>query len=265
MLSVSQIRETQRRRRSPYSDKQHYHEYILQRIEGYKNSIGRDELLRLGDEAASELHTTSEGQFVLTEVLMLESVDRLIMKRLALRSYRRWRQQFIKLREAQRTPTHWGLEPNCCLARLLPRVEPEDELAPTPLEPSRPGRGCEHILLVEDEDAVRSVAARVLLNQGYTVIQARNGEEALDLLSELGDGIDLVLTDVVMPDMGGLALAEKLKATKPELRLLYMSGYSEADKLQPGMNNFQFPFLQKPFSAESLIVKVREVLDAKRS
>jgi PAS domain S-box-containing protein len=145
----------------------------------------------------------------------------------------------------------------------LPRVEPEDELAPIPLEPSRPGRGCEHILLVEDEDAVRSVAARVLLNQGYTVIQARNGEEALDLLSELGDSVDLVLTDVVMPDMGGLALAEKLKATKPELRLLYMSGYSEADKLQPGMNNFQFPFLQKPFSAESLIVKVREVLDAK--
>ena len=145
----------------------------------------------------------------------------------------------------------------------LPRVEPEDELAPIPLEPSRPGRGSEHILLVEDEDAVRSVAARVLLNQGYTVIQAHNGEEALDLLSELGDSIDLVLTDVVMPDMGGLVLAEKLKAKKPELRLLYMSGYSEADKLQPGMNNFQFPFLQKPFSAESLMVKVREVLDAK--
>ena len=145
----------------------------------------------------------------------------------------------------------------------LPRVEPEDELDQIPLEPSRPGRGSEHILLVEDEDAVRSVAARVLLNQGYTVIQAHNGEEALDLLSELGDSIDLVLTDVVMPDMGGLALAEKLKARKPELRLLYMSGYSEADKLQPGMNNFQVPFLQKPFSAESLMVKVREVLDAK--
>jgi PAS domain S-box-containing protein len=145
----------------------------------------------------------------------------------------------------------------------LPRVEPEDELDQIPLEPSRPGRGSEHILLVEDEDAVRSVAARVLLNQGYTVIQAHNGEEALDLLSELGDSIDLVLTDVVMPDMGGLVLAEKLKAKKPELRLLYMSGYSEADKLQPGMGNFQVPFLQKPFSAESLIVKVREVLDAK--
>jgi hypothetical protein len=126
MLSAADIRGTQRRRRSPYSDKQHYQEYILQRIEGYKNSVGRGELLRLGDEAASELQTTSEGQFVLTEVLMLETVDRLIMKRLALRPYRRWRQQFIKLREAQRTPTHWGLESTCSLARVLPRIEPED-------------------------------------------------------------------------------------------------------------------------------------------
>jgi hypothetical protein len=126
MLSAAEVRPTQRRRRSPYSDKQHYQEYILQRIEGYKNSIGRDELLRLGDEAASELQATSEGQFVLTEVLMLESVDRLIMKRLSLRPYRRWRQQFLRLRAAQRTPTHWGLEPHCPLSPLLPRIEPED-------------------------------------------------------------------------------------------------------------------------------------------
>jgi hypothetical protein len=126
MLSAAEVRHTTRRRRSPYSDKQHYQEYILQRIEGYKNSIGRDELLRLGDEAASELQATSEGQFVLTEVLMLESVDRLIMKRLSLRPYRRWRQQFLRLRAAQRTPTHWGLEPHCPLRPLLPRIEPED-------------------------------------------------------------------------------------------------------------------------------------------
>jgi hypothetical protein len=138
MLSATEVRPAHRRRRSPYSDKQHYQEYILQRIEGYKNSIGRDELLRLGDEAASELQATSEGQFVLTEVLMLESVDRLIMKRLSLRPYRRWRQQFIKLRAAQRTPTHWGLEAHCPLVPLLPRIEPEDsalvvgtEAAPT--------------------------------------------------------------------------------------------------------------------------------------
>jgi hypothetical protein len=126
MLNAAELRSTARRRRAPYSDKQHYHEYILQRIEGYKNSIGRDELLRLGDEAASELAATAEGQFVLTEVLMLETVDRLIMKRLALRPYRRWRAQFIKLREAQRTPTHWGLEPECALGRLASRVEPRD-------------------------------------------------------------------------------------------------------------------------------------------
>jgi len=126
VLTATQVRQSHRRRRSPYSDKQHYQEYVLQRIEGYKNSIGRDELLRLGDEAASELQATAEGQFVLTEVLMLESVDRLIMKRLSLRPYRRWRQQFLRLRAAQRTPTHWGLEPQCPLSPLLPRIEPED-------------------------------------------------------------------------------------------------------------------------------------------
>src|SRR5215210_5771210 len=126
MLSATEVRAAQRRRRSPYSDKQHYQEYILQRIEGYKNSIGRDELLRLGDEAASELQATSEGQFVLTEVLMLESVDRLIMKRLSLRPYRRWRQQFLRLRAAQRTPNHWGIEAHCPLITVLPRIEPED-------------------------------------------------------------------------------------------------------------------------------------------
>ncbi|HUR94589.1 MAG TPA: hypothetical protein VMY76_08395 [Gemmatimonadales bacterium] len=126
MLSAAQLRGTLQRRRSPYSDKQYYQEYILQRIEGYKNSIGRDELLRLGDEAAAELQTAAEGQFLLTEVLMLESVDRLIMKRLSLRPYNRWRRQFLKLREAQRTPTHWGLEPTSALARLLPRIEPRD-------------------------------------------------------------------------------------------------------------------------------------------
>jgi hypothetical protein len=126
VLSAADIRGTQHRRRSAYSDKQHYQEYILQRIEGYKNSIGRDELMRLGDEAAAELQSAAEGQFLLTEVLMLESVDRLIMKRLALRPYTRWKRQFLKLREAQRTPTHWGLEATGPVARLIPRIEAND-------------------------------------------------------------------------------------------------------------------------------------------
>jgi PAS domain S-box-containing protein len=144
----------------------------------------------------------------------------------------------------------------------LPRVESEDELSEAPAVAVQPVRGSEKILLVEDEDAVRGIAARVLLNQGYTVIQARNGEEALSLLTDLGESIDLILTDVVMPDMGGLALAEKLRLGRPNLKLVYMSGYSEADKLQPDMGDFKAPFLQKPFSAESLVLKVREVLDA---
>jgi hypothetical protein len=126
MLTATELRQSQRRRRRLPSLMQQYQEYVMQRIEGFKNSIERDELLRLGDEAVSEMQATSEGQFVLTEVLMLDSVDRLITKRLSLRSYRRWRQQFLTLRKAQREPTHWGLEGSCPVALLLPRIEPED-------------------------------------------------------------------------------------------------------------------------------------------
>lgn len=207
MLSVSQIRETQRRRRSPYSDKQHYQEYILQRIEGYKNSIGRDELLRLGDEAASELQATTEGQFVLTEVLMLETVDRLIVKRLALRPYRRWRQQFIKLREAQRTPTHWGLEPACALARLLPRVEPEDSVLVL-------GGGAESAtyLLAAHDAAVTFVACDLGCVER---VESRMAAEALAsifdaFVAPLGSGLPVCLDfldrlDIVVIDPATLA------------------------------------------------------------
>lgn len=127
MLTLDQVRQ-QRRRRPPPSLKQQYQEYILQRIEGFKNSIDRDELLRLGDEAVAELHATTEGQFVLTEVLMLDCVDRLITKRLALKSYRKWREHFLRLRKAQREPTHWGLELGSVITQVLPRVEPGDQV-----------------------------------------------------------------------------------------------------------------------------------------
>jgi len=125
MLTSAQARQ-QRRRRPPPSLKQQYQEYIMQRIEAYKNSMARDELLRLGDEAVSELQATVEGQFTLTEVLMVDSVDRLITKRLRLRSYRRWRESYLTLRAAQREPMHWGLDPASPVGRLLPRLEPGD-------------------------------------------------------------------------------------------------------------------------------------------
>ena len=216
MLSATEVRAAQRRRRSPYSDKQHYQEYILQRIEGYKNSIGRDELLRLGDEAASELQANSEGQFVLTEVLMLESVDRLIMKRLSLRPYRRWRQQFIKLRAAQRTPTHWGLEPHCPLAPLLARLEPED----TALVVGTHAAATTYLLAAHDA-AVTFIAADLGCVER---VESRMAAEALaslfesyvtqldhslpDFLSFL-TGVDVIVLDPsVLVDLGASARSE---------------------------------------------------------
>jgi signal transduction histidine kinase/CheY-like chemotaxis protein len=145
----------------------------------------------------------------------------------------------------------------------FPHVEPEGGSIAKADEPIKSQPGSEKILLVEDEDAVRSVAARVLLNQGYTVIQARNGQEALALLEDLGETVDLILTDVVMPDLSGPALAEQLRRRWPGLKLVYMSGYALGDKLLPDTDEIADSFLEKPFSSESLIQKVREVLDAR--
>ncbi|HET9727585.1 MAG TPA: PAS domain-containing protein, partial [Gemmatimonadales bacterium] len=96
-------------------------------------------------------------------------------------------------------------------------------------------RGTETVLLVEDEEAVRTLASRVLAEQGYAVHEARNGREALAVLERPDHGIDLVLTDVVMPDMGGVELADRVAAAHPDVRIVYMSGYSEGDKLHPGV------------------------------
>jgi PAS domain S-box-containing protein len=153
------------------------------------------------------------------------------------------------------------LEKGTTFMICFPRVAAEDETAVPVAEPAGTAGGSETILLVEDEIAVRSVAARVLLNQGYTVLEAANGEEALAVLEKAEGKVDLVLTDVVMPDMGGLQLAGQVQSRWPGLKLVYMSGYSEGDKLQPEMEDPQSVFLQKPFSAESLTVRVREVLD----
>jgi hypothetical protein len=125
-LSIRAGTSGSRRDRPLPSPKQRYHEYLLQRIEDYKNSLARDELLRLGNDAAAELADATEGQYFLTEVLMQETVDRLIMKRLRLPSFTKWRQKFAQLREAQREPTHWGIERAGAVASLLPRLEAGD-------------------------------------------------------------------------------------------------------------------------------------------
>ncbi|HEX6644010.1 MAG TPA: hypothetical protein VF037_05000 [Gemmatimonadales bacterium] len=125
MLRGADVVRARQRRPLP-SLKQQYQEYVLERIETYKNSIGRTRLLDLANEAVAEMQDSHEGQFLLTEVLAQEAVDRLIVRRLKLPPFGRWKQQYTRLRKAQREPTHWSLEPDSALAALLPRLEPED-------------------------------------------------------------------------------------------------------------------------------------------
>lgn len=116
----------------------------------------------------------------------------------------------------------------------------------------------ETILLVEDEPAVRQLFAQALTRAGYRVYEARNGQEALKVFDQHGDSIDLLLTDIRMPFMGGTELAQQLRARRRTLKLLCVSGYSG------GANSeLTSDFLAKPFSRDDLLAKVREVLDRK--
>jgi CheY-like chemotaxis protein len=119
------------------------------------------------------------------------------------------------------------------------------------------------VLLVEDEEGVRTLARRVLEMSGYTVLEAGYGGEALRLCQQHSEPIHLLLTDIVMPGgLNGRELAERLLRLRPELKVLYMSGYTDEtivphEIIEPGLF-----FLQKPFTPKVLIQKVREVLDS---
>jgi PAS domain S-box-containing protein len=122
--------------------------------------------------------------------------------------------------------------------------------------------GSETVLLVEDEPSVRDLANRLLKQQGYKVLEAANGEEALRLVHEnTGEKIHLLLTDVVLPQMGGKELADQLKVFRPDIKVLYTSGYTDYAIVHHGVLNSGTHFLQKPFSLKTLSQKVREVLD----
>jgi CheY-like chemotaxis protein len=122
-------------------------------------------------------------------------------------------------------------------------------------------RGTETILLVEDQDAVRTFARHVLLAGGYTVLEARNGQEALGIARQCPGPIHLLLTDVVMPGMSGTQLSDLLARDRPRLRVLLVSGYADEVFTRCGMPKTDLAFLQKPFSPVRLARKVREVLD----
>jgi PAS domain S-box-containing protein len=124
---------------------------------------------------------------------------------------------------------------------------------------SIPG-GNETILLVEDEPSVRKVTAHILAGLGYTLLEAADGEDALFVASE-NRSIDLLLTDVVMPQMNGRVLADRMRAERPGLKVLFFSGYSDEETIHPLDSNSGVFFLQKPFSSPVLARKVREVLN----
>jgi two-component system cell cycle sensor histidine kinase/response regulator CckA len=157
---------------------------------------------------------------------------------------------------------------------FLPRHRPELEAAPEPqatngaakeagAEPPKPqadltGQGT--ILLVEDEDGLRSLNARGLRSRGYSVIEAANGIEAMEALDEKNGAVDLVVSDVVMPEMDGPTLLKEMRQRNPNLKIIFVSGYAEEafDKSLP--ENEQFAFLAKPFALSALVAKVKETM-----
>ncbi len=143
----------------------------------------------------------------------------------------------------------------------MPRAEEKVKTEEKVQTPEKHLSGSETVLVVEDDDSLLNLAQKTLLQYGYRVLTAKNGEDALRIGKEYEGQIDLLLTDVVMPMMNGKETAKRLQPLFPQMKVIYMSGYTDDaivhfGVLEPGIN-----FLQKPFSPEPLAIKVREVLD----
>jgi two-component system cell cycle sensor histidine kinase/response regulator CckA len=143
----------------------------------------------------------------------------------------------------------------------LPRVEEGLEPAGAAATRARPSRGSETILLVEDEESVRALVRKILQSLGYDVLEAHNGEQALKIARQHPGAIDLVVSDLVMPEMGGVDLVSRLRKLRPGIRVLYMSGYTDDAVVRQGFLDSASAFLQKPFAPAALAEKVREVLE----
>jgi two-component system cell cycle sensor histidine kinase/response regulator CckA len=143
----------------------------------------------------------------------------------------------------------------------LPRLEASEEAVETAPARTEVPRGFETVLLVEDEASLRALVRECLEGSGYTVLEARHAMEALEIVERTAPPIHLLMTDVVMPQMSGRELAERLAAPHPEIKVLYMSGYTDDAVVRHGVLSEDMPFLQKPFTGEALARKVRTVLD----
>ena len=144
----------------------------------------------------------------------------------------------------------------------LPSVEDAAESVSGPEARELPFGGSETILLVEDEEAVRTLASKILQERGYRVLESASPDDALQIAEHHQEPIDLLLTDVVLPKMSGRKIAEYLTALRPNMKVLYMSGYTDDAVVRNGVLESNTAFLQKPFTPSGLARKVREVLDA---
>jgi two-component system cell cycle sensor histidine kinase/response regulator CckA len=153
---------------------------------------------------------------------------------------------------------------------FLPRHHPELDAVAEPVAPAPEAAGAAKpradltgqgtILLVEDEDGLRSLNARGLRSRGYTVLEAANGVEALETLEELGGAVDLVVSDVVMPEMDGPTLLKAMRERNPDLKIIFVSGYAEDAFARSLPENQQFAFLPKPFMLSQLVAQVKETM-----
>jgi CheY-like chemotaxis protein len=143
----------------------------------------------------------------------------------------------------------------------FPRAVAAEMVVDAPAPVLRPRTGIQTVLVVEDAEALRELARRLLERQGYTVLVAANADDALELF-ERNPSIDVLLTDVVMPGASGPELTRRLFERRPALKVIYMSGYTEEAIVQHGVLNHGIAFLHKPFSSETLGTKIREVLDS---
>jgi PAS domain S-box-containing protein len=148
-----------------------------------------------------------------------------------------------------------------CFKIYLPSCEQSGQFIRSIAAATPAPRGSETILLVEDEKVVRRLSVNALMECGYTVLEARSGDEALRLLEQYDGPIHLLVTDVVMPGIGGRALAERLSAAIPNLKVLYVSGYTDDAVVRHGVAYEQVAFLSKPYSPITFAQKIREVLD----
>jgi PAS domain S-box-containing protein len=147
----------------------------------------------------------------------------------------------------------------------LPLVDDAAQLDGPRLILAEPAGGTETVLLVEDSAAVRSIARNILERHGYTVLEAPNGKAALDIGRKRTRLIHLLLTDVVMPEISGRQLAEEFSAIRPDAKIIFMSGYTDDAIVRHGVVSEGVDYLQKPFSPDTLLRKVRQVLDSQRN